>query len=68
MTQEKFGQAILECFSEVYGKIYIGSLFINKRPNGAIDVGIGFNHSETPVHLIAELDEEKYIEWFKKEI
>lgn len=68
MTKEEFSQAILECFSEVYGEAYIGTLFITKRPNGAIDVAIGFNHSETPLHLTAELSEEKYIEWFKKEL
>lgn len=68
MTKEEFSQAILGCFLEVYGNYYIGSLFITKRPNKAIDVAIGFNHRETPVHLIAELSEEKYIEWFKKEI
>lgn len=68
MTKEEFSQAILKCFSEVYGKIYIGSLFIKKLPNKAIDVAIGFNHRETPLHLTAELEEEKYIEWFKKEL
>lgn len=68
MTKEEFSQAILECFSEVYGKLYIGSLIINKRDNGAIDVGIGFNHRETPLHLIAELDDQAYIKWFKKEL
>lgn len=68
MTKEEFSQAILECFSEVYGKKYIGSLFITKKPNGAIDVAIGYNHAETPQHLMAELNEEDYIKWFKKEL
>ena len=67
MTREQFGQAILECFSEVYGKSYIGSLFITKLPKG-FDVAIGFNHRETPLHITAELDEDKYIEFFKKEL
>lgn len=68
MNREEFSQAILKCFSEIYGEIYIGSLFITKKPNKAIDVGIGLNHREAPIHLIAELSEEEYIEWFKKEI
>lgn len=68
MTQEKFGQAILKCFSEVYGDYcYTGSLFINKLPNG-FDVAIGFNHKETPMHIMAELDDEAFIEFFKKEL
>lgn len=67
MTQTEFGQAILECFTEVYGKCYIGSLIINKIPGG-FDIGIGFNHRETPLHIMGQMDEEDFIKYFKKEL
>ena len=52
---------------EVCGDCYIGSLVINKLPNG-FDIAIGFNHRETPMHIIAELDDENFIPFFKKEL
>lgn len=69
MTPEQFGQAILESFTEVYGKCYIGTLFINKLPTEGYDIGIAFNHREVALHIAAEIaDQKKFLKFFKKEL
>lgn len=67
MTKEQFGKAIQECFLEVYGKCFVGNIVISREPYG-IDVGLAFMSDINKVHIAAPLDDEDFIEFFKKEL
>lgn len=67
ITKEEFGQAILDCFSEVYGKCFTGKIVISKLPD-RIDVGLGLFSDIDLLHISAQLNEEEFIPFFKKEL
>lgn len=67
MTRQQFAQAIQKCFSEVYGSEYTGPMKINKLKDG-FEVELGFNLKDYPLRIAAQLGEDDFIEYFKKEI
>ena len=64
---DKFAQAILETIFKVYGKCYVGLLNIHRLPGGAIDLVLGLNDPDLHVHICAQLEEDKFIEYQDKE-
>jgi len=50
---DKFAQAILETIFKVYGKCYVGLLNIHRLPGGAIDLVLGLNDPDHPLHICA---------------
>lgn len=68
MTQEEFGQAILECITKVTGKCYIREIFIRKLNPIGFDVALGFIDPETHLHIAGEMDEQAFLKYFEKEL
>lgn len=65
---DKFAQAILETIFKVYGKCYVGLLNIHRLPGGAIDLVLGLNDPDHPLHICAQLDDDKFLEYLEKEL
>lgn len=68
MTQEQFGQAILESITRVTGKCYIRNIFIKKLEPIGFDVALGFYDPETHLHIMGQFDEEEFLKYFEKEL
>jgi len=68
MTREQFGQAILECITEVTGKCYIRSIHINKLKPYGFDVALGLDAPNTHLHIAGQFNEIDFLEYFKKEL
>lgn len=65
---DQFIQAIHDTIFEVYKKCYIGHLRIHRLPGGAIDLVLGFNAPENPIHICAQLDDESFLKYLKQEL
>lgn len=67
-TQKELKQAILDIIHDQYKRYYIGPLVITYLKEGGIDVALGFDNFEKPIHISAQLDEDSFLKYFKEEI
>ena len=68
MTQEQFGQAILECITKVTGKCYIRNVYIKKLKPFGFDVALGYDEPNTHLHIMGQFNEEDFLKYFEKEL
>jgi len=68
MTQEQFGQQILECISKVTGKCYIRDIYIKKLKPYGFDVALGYHEPNTHLHIMGQYNEEDFLKYFEKEL
>lgn len=65
---DKFAQAILETIFKVYGKCYVGHLRIHRLPDGCVDVSMGLDNPDKPLHISAQLDDQSFLAYFEQEL
>lgn len=65
---DRFAQAIRETIFKAYGKCYVGHLRIHRLADGCIDVVLGLDGPDKPLHISAQLDEERFLEYFENEL
>lgn len=68
MTQAEIEQAILDCFMEVYKVKYIGTLKVKRLKPIGLEVRLGIMNDYKPMYISAELDDKKFLKFFKKEL
>lgn len=68
MTQQEFGQAILECISRVTGKCFIDKVYISKLKPYGFDVALGYSEPNTRIHIMGQFNEEDFLKYFEKEL
>lgn len=68
MTNDEIKNIILNYIEEDYNKKYIGKLWVyNLNPIG-YKVIFGLNNNDKPITIMAELSEDEFLKFIKKEI
>lgn len=67
MKIQEIEQAILDMFEKIYEKKYTGKLIVKELPTGT-QVKLGLNCDEKPVVISADLKDEQFLEFFRKEV
>lgn len=68
MTIEEIKQDILQIFRESYKYNYTGKLIVNRLSPIGLEVILGMNNIDKPIRISAELQDQDFLKFFKKEI
>lgn len=68
MTHTELKQAILGFFRDIYKAEFIGGLKIESLDPVGYKVSINLDRAENPVVIIADLPDDKFLEFIKEEI
>lgn len=68
MTIEEIKNQILCMIRQVYEKEYVGKLFITRLDPIGLEVKLGMNNIERPITIAAEMDDQKFLQFFKQEL
>ena len=65
---EELKQKLIQIIQEVYRKIYIGKLQVERLNPVGLVVKLGLNIDEKPITIAADLDDDRFLDFFRKEI
>lgn len=65
---EELKQKLIQIIQEVYRKIYIGKLQVERLNPVGLVVKLGLNIDEKPITIAADLEDEQFLDFFRKEI
>lgn len=68
MDMDQLRQAILDIIFNQYKKCYIGPLKIVPLKTEGWDVQLGLDCDERPIHIAIELDDDKFLKYFREEM
>lgn len=65
---EELKQKLIQIIQEVYRKIYIGKLQVERLNPVGLVVKLGLNIDEKPITIAADLEDEPFLDFFRREV